>query len=75
MQVYALFFPDFHQYCFFSFRELLYQVSILIFYEVYPFTNLSAIIIYTVFHVRDSTKISRLYSSVNVTSSTYTTVS
>lgn len=76
MQVYALFFPDFHQYWLFSIRELLYQVnSILIFYKVYPFTNLSAIIIYTVFHVRESTKISRLYSSINVTSSTYTTVS
>lgn len=61
---------------FFSIRELLYQLnSILIFCKVNPFTNLSAIIIYTHFHVRESKEISRLYSSVNVTSSMYTTVS
>lgn len=61
---------------FFSIKELLYQLnSFLIFYKVNPFTNLGAIIIYTGFHVRESKEISRLYSSVNVTSSMYSTVS
>lgn len=62
--------------CFFSIRERFYQLnSFLIFCKVNPFTNLSAIIIYTGFHVGESKEISRLYSSVNVTSSMYTTVS
>lgn len=76
MQVRALFFLDSHQYWLFAIRELVFQVnSFLVLCEAHPFSNLSAITIYIGFHVRESTKISRLYFPANVTSSTYTTVS
>lgn len=58
----------------FPLKNYLTSKLFLIYCEVHPFILLSAIIIYTVFHVRETTKISRLYSSINVTSSMYTIV-
>lgn len=75
-QVHALFLLDFHQHQLFAIPELVFRVnSSLVLCEEHPFSNRSAITIDTGFHLRESTKFSRLYFPANVTSSTYTTVS